>query len=412
MSAQPDSGRQRETQRLAAALAHARHTVDALLTETAGGAEEGFFTRTKLAAETSLLLYAAHRVQAEPDLTPTIDAIATRLCAAARSPELLTWVRLRPHLLPELSVAHLVLTRLGHVDEPFAQALVDAAGTCSVDPVERLPWKQIERTWQHQMGAPGAGEPLTPSVAHTALAARQDALFATREEVYSFTHALIYHTDFGTRLPPLPRPAAALAEDASSALARCLDEDDFDLAAELLFTWPYTRQPWGPTAVFALRVLRAVDDELGFLPSMTLDADRHAELDASAARRYFLRESYHTVYVMGLLSAASLAPGVDPAPELSAPSARVSLADELWDLMPPPLQERRWPAVLQRLDAAQRAALCPMLADIGVRRAIRQGDFRRARDIITTVSDADLPLTPALQQAAEVLVRLAAGTHA
>lgn len=303
------AGRQRETERLAAVLGHAEATLDALGLDAAErGGDLGFFTRTKVAAETSLLLLAAHRARLGTSTDAVIQRIGRRLCAAARSPELLAWVRLRPHILPELAVPHLVLATLGLPDAAFSAALARAAAGTSVAPAERLPWKQIERCWQVELGAPTPSAPVAPHVAATALAARQDALFATREEAYAFTHALIYHTDFGTRQPPTPRPPAELAQDAAGLLARCLDEDDFDLAAEALFAWPYLRRPWDATAAFGLHVLRLVDDEVGFLPSMTLSQDHFATLTGDDARRYFYAESYHTAYVMGLLTAATLSP--------------------------------------------------------------------------------------------------------
>lgn len=406
-------GRQRETERLAAVLRHAEATVDALGLETAGCAgssaeDQGFFTRTKVAAETSLLLLAAHRARLGPAVDATVRRIGTRLASAARSPELLTWVRLRPHILPELSVPHLVLATLGLPDSAFSTALVRAAEATSVAPTERLPWKQIERCWQHAMGAPVPVAPLAPHLAATALAARQDALFATREEAYAFTHALIYHTDFGTRQPPAPRPAAEIAEDAAALLARCLDEDDFDLAAEALFTWPYLRLPWDATAAFGLHVLRAVDGEVGFLPSMTLSGEHFAGLTGAAARRYFYAESYHTAYVMGLLTAATLAPGIETCPEPTAAPHLAGAADALLALLPPAAYPRQWEPIARALPADQRGALVPLLGDVAVRRAVRGSDFARVREIVTVVLDSGAPPGTATVQGAELVLRLGA----
>ncbi|AQP44097.1 DUF6895 family protein [Tessaracoccus flavus] len=406
MSVNSIRGRQREEQRLAAVLGHAEATLDALELDTGKHSHEDFFTRTKLAAETSLLLLATHRAQLGPGMDERVRRIGSRLTAAARSIELLTWVQLRPHILPELSVPHLVLSAVGLPDEDFAAALAHAAQTTSVAPTERLPWKQIERCWQHDLGAPACLPPLAARLEATALAARQDALFATREEVYSFTHALIYHTDFGHRQPGLPRPAGDLVEDAGSALARCLDDDDFDLAAEVLFTWPYLRQSWDATSVFGLRLLRDVDDEVGFLPSMTLSQERFRELDGDAARRYFYAESYHTVFVLGLLTAATLSPGIETCPGSVAAPELAHVAEQVLDLMPAAEHHRQWEQVARDLPSVERGALVPMLGDIAVRRAVRQSDFRRVREIVETVLDSGATAGTATIQGAELVLRL------
>lgn len=406
MSNNSIGGRQREVERLAAVLGHAEATLDALELDTGEHSHEGFFTRTKLAAETSLLLLATHRARLGPAMDDTVQRIGSRLTAAARSTELLTWVQLRPHILPELAVPHLVLSAVGLPDEGFDAALSHAAQTTSVAPTERLPWKQVERCWQHELGAPTGRPPLPARLEATALAARQDALFATREEAYAFTHALIYHTDFGQRQPALPRPDGDLVEDAASTLARCLDEDDFDLAAEVLFTWPYLRQPWDATSAFGLRLLRAVDDEVGFLPSMTLNQERFRELDGAEARRYFYTESYHTVFVLGLLTAATLSPGIETSPAPLVDPHLGGVADELFELMPPAEHPRQWEQVARALPAAERGALVPMLGDIAVRRAVRHSDFRRIRAIAETVLDSGATAGTATIQGAELVLRL------
>ncbi len=402
-------GRRREVIRLAAVLDHADAALDTLLPrgrELVVGSD--FFTRTKLAAETALLLHAASR--ADADLGDRLPRIAERLRYPARAPELLAWVRLRPAIIPELSVAHCVLTAFGDPDPGVDAALADAASTCSVAPIERLPWKQVERAWQAELGAPLGPHPVVVDLTATALGCRQDAVFATREEVYGLTHVLIYHTDFGHRCPPLPRPVDEVVADSGSALARCLDDDDFDLGAEVLFTWPYTRTPWSPVAAFGLHVLRRVDDEVGYLPSMTLRGEEFAGLQGEERTRYYFKEAYHTVYVMGLLAAATLAPGVETSPELAECPEGTQWAERLRDLVPRVASRPQWEDVYDGLTGAQQGALVPFLADVAVRRAVRVGEFGRLPAILsaslTALADVGLEPTPAVEQAVELLHRL------
>ena len=71
----------------------------------------------------------------------------------------------------------------------------------------------------------------------------------------------LYAADFGGRAVPLPRSAGELTADVEALLAACLEHDDLDLAAELLWTWPVLDLPWSPAATFAFvaRTLTAPD---------------------------------------------------------------------------------------------------------------------------------------------------------
>ena len=408
------SERRREILRLAAVLDHAVATLDTLLPSgRALQVASDFFTRTKLVTETALLLHAASRADVDGQLDGRLESIAKRLLGPARSPELLAWARLRPAIIPELSVSHRILTGFGKPDTNFDDALRHATEISSVAPVERIPWKQIERNWQVELGAP-VGEHVTViDTAGTAMGACQDAIFATREEVYGLTHALIYHTDFGHRSPPLPRDVDEIVADAGSALARCLDDDDFDLGAEVLFTWPYTRTAWSAVATFALYVLRRTDDEVGFLPSMTLREAEYAVLGDSERNTYYYKESYHTVYVMGLLTSAILTHGINPIPSLVQCEAGTAAAQRLHDLLPEPEQMPLWQESFDALSPAERGALIPLLADVGVRRIVREGTFSELPHFleaaITALATIQVLPTPAVRQGVELLQRLASG---
>jgi hypothetical protein len=408
------AGRRREVTRLAAALDHAVAALDVLL--PAGPemlAGSGFFTRTKLAAETALLLHAASRAETDGQLTGRLRGISERLRGPARSQELLAWARLRPAIIPELSVAHRVLTAYGQPDVNFDEALDRAAATCSVAPVERLPWKQIERGWQVELGRPARPDFAAIDASATALGTRQDAIFATRDEVYGLTHALIYHTDFGHRCPPLPRALDEIVADAGSALARCLDEDDFDLGAEVLLTWPYSLTPFDPVAAFGLQVLRSIHDEIGYLPSMTLREDEYAALGEGERPAYYYKEAYHTEYVMGLLTAAILAPDVKPTPQLAECEAGVAAARRLRDQLPDRAHTPLWEESFESLTPSEQGALVPLLADVGVRRIVRSGRFSALPAFLTSavsaLADIRVPPTPAVEQGVELLSRLSSG---
>jgi hypothetical protein len=60
-----------------------------------------------------------------------------------------------------------------------------------------------------------------------------DLLTGSREDVYAFTHALMYVGDFGIGPTSWPRPAKEICAEAEGALGRCLDEQDYDLVSRV-----------------------------------------------------------------------------------------------------------------------------------------------------------------------------------
>ena len=58
----------------------------------------------------------------------------------------------------------------------------------------------------------------------SSLASPIDLLGGSREDIYAFTHALMYWSRFAATSRRLPRPRAAILAEAGSAVALCLDE--------------------------------------------------------------------------------------------------------------------------------------------------------------------------------------------
>src|SRR3569833_1855631 len=94
-----------------------------------------------------------------------------------------------------------------------------------------------------------------------------DLLHGTREDLNAFTHALMYATCFNSAPWGINIESFEILDEAEAMLARCLDEQDYDLAGELLLAWPLTGSDWSALATFAFNVLLRVEDEASFLPS-------------------------------------------------------------------------------------------------------------------------------------------------
>ncbi|MCK9894183.1 hypothetical protein [Frankia sp. AgB32] len=388
----------------AAAFPEIAHVADGALDTDA----RAFLKRTKFVCETALLLYACSRLDEEVRPQARISEICKELAAVARDEHTLVWMRLRPAMAPELSVAHLCLTAMGIPDAAFDAAARAVAEATTIGLPERVPWKDLEAEWHRGLGAHLPEIDVTAARLRTSLSQAQDVIFSRREDVYAFTHGLIYATDFGHSPLPLDRPRGDVIAEMESSLARCLDDDDFDLGSEVLLTWPYLRAPWSASAEFGIHVLSGVQDSIGILPSMTLRADEYEGLDSPRRRRYFFEEGYHTEYVMGLLAAACLHGSVDPPGGLHADVApeRFEASRRLYELLLPVDRTPQWEVYFRAAAPMRQAALTSFLADVGIRRAVKQSDFSRVRLILLEILPGGGPRSAAAVQGVELLGRL------
>lgn len=366
--------------------------------------EQAVFRQAKFASETALLLYAAEIAASADDVVHAlVSDIAEQVSPYVRSEELLTMMRLRPSDAAELSTGHTCLTGLGHRDPEFDDALAHLLEHAPPLVPERVPWKDLEADWWARVGGvlPRVGD-LEAARERTGLIQGLDALLARRQDLYAFTHGLMYLTDFGRDPATLSRRAGAIVADADAALARCLDDDDFDLAGEVLLTWPYLQAPRTATADFGLQVLTRVDDDLGFLPSLSLRVDELEGLEPEEETQALLSEAYHTIYVMGLLAAAMLLSS-EPVGEQQQPTpggARVLL-----ELLPDRTPRPQWQQDFENLSASRQDELTAMLASVALRRALRASDLRRIRDLLTASLEVGVGTAPAVRQSAQLLRR-------
>lgn len=397
----------RARDQLLSALRFGRRSIPVLMTEDDGARrdEQTLVRQEKFAAETALMLYAADVAAGEDAAVQAlVTDLAAKLSRHVRSGALLTMMRLRPSAVPELITGHTCLTGLGHPDVDFDLAVRHVLENAPTVVSELRPWKNLEADWCARVGGvlPRVAD-LEGHLAQTTLAQDLDAFTARRLDLYAFTHAIMYLADFGRQRPELPREAVAIEADADAALARCLDDDDFDLAGEVLLTWPYLRIARSATADFGLSVLARVHDDLGFLPSLQLRVENLKSLDGEDQTYALFNEAYHTNHVMGLLAAAMLLPGG----QVGAWSGEASSggAEVLLDLLPDRQPIPQWQKDFEDLSAERRDQLADMLAAIALRRSIRLGDLRQVRDLLEACVDLGVASSPAVGQAAQLLQR-------
>ena len=244
----------------------------------------------------------------------------------------------------------------------------------------------------------------TPDVVdRTCIASRLDALGSSTLDLYAFSHVVLYATDMGRRSVQWPRCTKDIAADAEAALAAGLDADNFDLAAELLWTWPMLGLPWSPAATFGFRILAAAQDESGFLPGPGYSASEHFRLPEKDRAEYMLQTSYHATFVMGFLCAAALRSG-DLPPTAMAPAKASGVIDLMVPLLGRPSRIPKWWQALMELDESRREPLAEFSLTIALRRAASNHDLELVSECLRLAVSRRLD-GPAVQQSVALLRR-------
>ena len=305
------------------------------------GAEE--FLEEKVVAETAMLLLCVEPIRSlDQRIQERFDAVVALLSPLARKTDVLAAICLDPGLAREHAVAHIILSRLGYPDRDVDRLLSESLSMGADFGPERQPHRLLEQEWLVRVWS--VGEPPRQRgsrlVADSMLGRPLDALGPSRFDIYAFTHAVMYASDLGGRRIVLPRPSAAIAASADAALAYSLDSNDFDLAAEVILTWPMLHLAWSPVATFAFGILAGVEDSLGFLPGLPFDVTRYEALTGKDRSRYAITTSYHTSYIMGFLCATALGPRCAP-PAAVPPAAAHGVPALLSCVSSRPMAHRR-----------------------------------------------------------------------
>ena len=414
--------------RLCHALDVAQQAVEQLATKGFTDSDEpGNNVRPeKVISETAFLLLAASTADRE-EVRIRVEKVARLLIPHARSERMLLGICLEPALALDFAQAHICLGRLGYPDDTFDTLLRRSVASQARSGHERVPHRRLEQEWLARAWRdPRSHQPkgISRAALQSVLGRPMDLLNGHRGDVYAFTHALMYVADWNLKPRALPRPRAAILADAEAALARCLDEQDYDLAAEVLLAWPLTGQSWSAAAAFGFRVLARVEDKAGFLPAPSTRLQRLNSLEGAERSAYLLATAYHTIYVMGLLCAAALQPARTPpaqvptgearcgnaaaiVPFLNQPGPSASQSADVRQTREPNVQQGHWWDEFQRLNAIERDAIAGLLLNVALRRKTVRRDFGELRDLLAAAHAAGLADSPAASQAAELLERLA-----
>ncbi|HZD49428.1 MAG TPA: hypothetical protein VE178_11860, partial [Silvibacterium sp.] len=216
----------------------------------------------KVVSETAVLLVAASAAMTHSDVEARVRNLAELLIPHARSDRALLGLCLEPALAWDYALPHVCLNRIDYPDYEFDKLLSAALDSQARCGRERVPHRILEQEWVATgwyQPKPGRRQTSPPTARRSILAQPMDLLACTRDDIYAFTHALMYVTDFNLMPALLPRRRGLILSEAEALLAYSLDEQDYDLSGEVLLSWPLTGKSWNAASVFAFHVLAHVE---------------------------------------------------------------------------------------------------------------------------------------------------------
>jgi hypothetical protein len=205
----------------------------------------------------------------------------------------------------------------------------------------------------------------------------------------------------------LPRSKEEILSETEAMLARCLDEQDYDLAGELLLAWPLINTCWSSSSTFAFHVLASVEDKAGFLPSPITRLEILNKLEDKNRKKYLYATAYHTAYVMGLLCSVSLQPNKTPPKHINTNMSVPGSARKILPYLSNSEENIHWQDELNRLTELERDALGGFLFNIALIRNVRRKQYGVAYELLEIGYELKLTDTALARQTAELLERLA-----
>lgn len=365
--------------------------------------------RDKVLGEAALLLRASRTHGHHDDVAPAWDDLAQATAAAYDPTALVSALCISPAGSWDHAFTHLQLRALGLVGGDLDPLLAAALPAASDPGRELLPSFRLERHWLASIWDGDSSPRADPStstdasttdpgdLAGTVLARGVDVLAATTTDLYLLTHAAMYLSDVGRRPVSAPPSVALSVAHAEAALAIALDDDNLDLATEVLWLWPMLGLPATPVMAVGHAVVEAAILDLGFVPGPGHDLAVRAAMEPDEAHWYDLRTSYHATLVFGILCAARLR---HPAQDWCVPAAPVAARTGTTAA-----SARRWEVAIAALPVPDRAGPASLATTAAVRRAARSGDLDALQTALRDALALDDPDIPAVAQGAGVLRR-------
>jgi hypothetical protein len=260
--------------------------------------------KDKVIAETALLWYEASQLVDLPEgVLDLLQNLSSKLRMEASHEHNIVTILRAPHTVLWLGLAHILLSRLGVIDQDVDYIVQRALkGRYSIF-AERVPFRQMDARWTRSVAlqeTPRFADILPQSI----ITSETHPIYMDRHDAYAITHTLMYITDFGRNDPPSSVDISAVQVLVDATIAWQIWNDDLDLLAELLLCYHFLRRPWSAYAKLAWDVLEFAWSYSPTLRGPHFSEDHFNTLSGKASEAYQFEYNYHTAYVGGLLCAA------------------------------------------------------------------------------------------------------------
>lgn len=393
--------------RLANSLDFSKRTIQHLIIDGHSAPEDApwYVRPEKIIAESAFLLAFTKEGKIYEQVSEAFTDLVELLEPLARSKAMLMNICLKPALALDYAHSHICMNYVGYPDKNFDAAIKDALKSEAAEGIERTPYRMLEREWlrsiwdgQHSEDGFKFWIPLS------CLKHQVDLFSEGSDGVYALTHAIMYATFGGKEISGLDATEQLLTVEA--LLVRFMDEQNYDIAGELLMAWPLLRKPMTPAAKFAMECMIEIEERVGFLPAPGLDRSKVEGKEIGERRTYIYSINYHTVMVMGLLCGSLL--GNTDCAEIKANEVDHSMEMENW-LMNELHggKQPHWMEFYLKLKLVHKQALIPWLYQVFLMRHVIDRKYMHVKKMLELSNGSSLEALPVSRQAKELLHRLA-----
>ena len=393
--------------RLAYAVDFAKRAVQHLIIEEHGAPKDApwYVMPEKIIAEIAFLMVFANKAgKAHIPIEKALTTIAEVLKPLARSRAMLLNICLKPALALDYAHAHICLHYLGYPNEKFDAALRDALESEAADGIERMPYRQLEREWLRGIWNNHFDKASFQFwIPISCLNHKVDLFIESADSVYSLTHAIMYTAFGGKKIPNVDTDE--LLQRVEALLVRYMDEQDYDIAGELLMAWPLLKKPMSPIAMFALNCLLYIENKVGFLPAPGLDLTMIEGKEQLARRTYIYSINYHTVLVMGLLCSSLLENWDNIKIQIDKPTYSANLKNWLVNKLHKGKQPH-WKEYFSKLSQDEKQPLIPWILQAILARYVKEKKYGQVKKMLELSIGSDLETLAMCKQARALLNRL------
>lgn len=392
--------------RVAYSLEFAKNTIQHLIIDGHYPSENDpwYAKPEKIIAETSFLLVFAKAVSDNKAIYQKYNALANIISPLARSKSFLINICLKPTLALDYATAHICLDYAGFPDPNFDRILADSLNSIAHKGIERLPYRELEQAWLYSIWKKiEIPKNFKKWIRLSVLYKTVDIFSESTDGVYALTHAIIYAAFDKIDIPK--SQIEKVINLVESLLIRYIDEQNYDIAGELLMAWPLFGRKYSPVAEFGLHCLLYIESRVGFMPAPGLDLSKINVENINQRRSYIYSHNYHTVCVLGLLGSTLL----KEISTISENCIKMTSSRELFAELEEEIlsdQSVHWVEVYKQLDEQKKQTLFPWLYHVILFRSIKRKNYKKASQIIQQTKNIGRSNNILFVQTNQLLMRL------